>query len=407
MKILKSSEGFALFIAILVMALVMLFLGASLLLSRVDTKITSNFKLGTQALEVADAGLLHALKVLEPQKGWDFNDSFTCQTPPCDVVSNSSFPSAPGFTYSVTVEDDPNDPDQSVVLDGNNLVVLVSTANGPNDTKRQVQAYVNRSSVSFSPPGALYVPASTATFDFAQANNPGMFITGDDTDYDGVTAGSQPSIPGMATINDTVRDSFKTAIGSSRYNLVQGKGYDDSTTPVIPSVSTTTDVFDVNQIALNFYNHASAVKYLEGLKLNCSSPCTLGTDASPQITYLREAGKNHIHLDGNVTGSGVLITEGRTHLYGDFDFHGLVVSVNLGVTGGEAHLAGEDLDPLVIKGNAKIFGSLLVGPTNGDQDLTMKDNSKIYYNKDAIDMAQNLCGSCLPQPPKIFSWFSK
>ena len=186
MKILKSSEGFALLIAILVMAIVMLFIGASLLLSRVDTKITSNFKLGTQALEVADAGLLHALKLLEPQKGWDFNDNFTCQTPPCDVVSNSSFSSAPGFTYSVTVEDDPNDPDQSVVLDGNNLVVLISTANGPNDTKRQVQAYVNRASVSFSSPGALYVPASTATFDFAKANNPGMFITGDDTDYDGV-----------------------------------------------------------------------------------------------------------------------------------------------------------------------------------------------------------------------------
>jgi len=121
MKILKRSEGFALFIAILVVAIVMLFIGASLLLSRVDTKITSNFKLGTQALEVADAGLMHALKVLEPQKGWNFNDSFTCATPPCDVISNSSFPSAPGFTYSVTVEDDPNDPDQSVVLDGNNL----------------------------------------------------------------------------------------------------------------------------------------------------------------------------------------------------------------------------------------------------------------------------------------------
>ena len=128
----------------------------------------------------------------------------------------------------------------------------------------------------------------------------------------------------MATINDTVGDSFKTAIGSSRYNLLQGKGYDDSTTPVIPSVSTTTDVFDVNQIALNFYNHASAVKYLDGIRLNCQgSPCTLGTDASPQITYLRESGKSHIHFDGTITGSGVLITEGRTHLYGDFDFHGL------------------------------------------------------------------------------------
>ena len=411
MKIFKSSEGFALFIAILVMAIVMLFVGASLLLSRVDTKITSNFKLGTQALEVADAGLQHALKVLAPQKGWNYDDSLTCGTPPCNLFSSESFPSAPGFTYTVTVENDAADiaGGGSASDDTDSLVVLISTANGPNDTKRQIQAYVNRASVSFSPPGALYIPASTATFDYPTGKGEFTgFITGDDTDYDGVTAGSQPSVPGVATINDTVGESFKTAIGSSRYNLLQGKGYDDSTTPIIPSVLDNSDVIDVNKIALNFYNYAITVKYLDGLKLNCTgSPCTLGTDASPQITYLRESGKSHIHLDGTVTGSGVLITEGRTHLYGDFDFHGLVVNVNVGVTGGVPNPGGADSDPLVLKGNAKIFGALLVGPTNGDQDLTMKDNGKIYYNKDALDMAQNLCGSCLPQPPKVFSWFSK
>jgi len=186
MKTLKSSEGFALFIAILVMAVVMLFIGASLLLSRVDTKITSNFKLGTQALEVADAGLMHALKVLEPQKGWNYNDSLTsCGTPPCNLFSSESFPSAPGFTYSVTVENDALDiaGDGSASEDTDSLVVLISTANGPNDTKRQVQAFVNRSLVDFTSPSALYLPASSANVDFSNANNPGMFITGDDTSY--------------------------------------------------------------------------------------------------------------------------------------------------------------------------------------------------------------------------------
>ena len=410
LKILKKTDGIALFVAMLVMAVIMLFIGGGLFLSRIDAKITSNFKLGIQSLEVADAGLLHAL-ASEIPNGYEF-DNILCGTPPCPLLSSITFPPGSDFTYTVTIENDPydiNNNGATATDDINEIVVLISTASGPNDTKREVQAYVNRSLVSFSPPGALYIPASTATFNFPTGKGEFTgFITGDDTDYDGVTAGSQQSIPGVATINATVGDSFKSAMGESRYNLVQGQDYDDSITPPTPSVLDNSDVIDVNKIALNFYNHASTVKYLDGLKLNCKgSPCTLGTDASPQITYLREAGKNHIHLDGLVTGSGVLITEGRTHLYGDFNFHGLVVNVNIGVTGGEANPGGADSDPLVLKENAKIFGALLVGPTNEDQDLTMKDNSKIYYNKDALDMAQNLCGSCLPQPPKIFSWFSK
>ncbi len=400
MKTLKSSEGFALFIAILVMAIVMLFVGASMLLSRVDTKITSNFKLETQALEVADAGLQHALA--EIPKGYDFNLICEGNPPPCDLLSDISFPSAPGFSYTVTVES--NSPE----------LVLVSTANGPNDTKRQVQAYVNLSSVDFTSPGALYLPASSVDADFNKANNPGMFITGDDTSYtdsdsdgwaDSTSAGPAAAAKGVAVINNNSRTDFVLGLGFSNYNLVQGAGYSES--PLMPSVSTTTDIFDVNKIAVKFFNQPSTVRYLDGLKLNCSSPCTLGTDSSPQITYLREGGGDHIHLDGLVTGSGVLITEGRTHLYGDFEFHGIVVNVNIGTTGGETHPEGEDPDPLVLKENAKIFGTVLIGPTGGDQSITMKDDAKIYYSSDAIKEAEKLCPDCFPQPPGVFAWIDK
>jgi len=416
MKILKSSEGFALLIAILVMAIVMLFIGASLLLSRVDTKITSNFKLGTQALEVADAGLMHALKLLEPKKGWDFNESFTCATPPCDVISNNSFPSAPGFTYSVTVEDDPNDTDPDVVLDGNEIVVLVSTANGPSDAKRQVQAYVNRSLVDFTSPGALYLPASSANFGFSKANNPGMFITGDDTSYtdsnsDGWADSTVPASPvkqvtGVALTDNGVRSNFISALESSRFNLVQGAGY--LTSPFTsPSVFTTTDQIDVNRIALNFFNNASAVKDLDGEHKTCSSgsPCVYGTDASPQITYIRE-GSDHIHLDGYVTGSGVLVTEGKSHLYGNFEFHGLVIAVKEGLTAGTDPGDVSD-DYFSLRDNAKIFGAVLLGPKDGALGFEMQDNAKIYYNSDAIKEAEKLCGECFPQPPNVSAWIDK
>jgi hypothetical protein len=417
LKILKKSDGIALFVAILVMAIVMLFIGGSLLFSRIDSKITSNFKLGTQSLEVANAGLLHGLTLIGD--GYDFDSHLTCGTPPCNVLSSTTFPPGSDFAYTVTLENDPADinSDGSATDDTNYVVVLLSTSSGPNDTKREIQAYVNRSLVSFSPPGALYIPASTATFNFPTGKGEFTgFITGDDTSYtdsdsdgwaDSTGTGTASSITGVAPINDTVGDSFKSAMGTTRYNLVQGAGY--SADPLTPSVFTTSDVIDVNQIALNFYNNVAPENLLvNGLsKSDCNSgnPCIFGTDASPQITYIRE-GSKFINPDGDVTGSGVLVTEGKTHFRGDFEFHGMVISVKLGLTGG-TDPGTVNADYFSMRDTSRIFGAVLLGPKDSPLGFEMKDNTKIYYSKDAIEMAQNLCGSCFPQPPKILSLLSQ
>ena len=54
-KILKDKKGIALFMSIAVMAVFLFFLSASLYLTQIDSKVTSNFKLAAQALEVAEA----------------------------------------------------------------------------------------------------------------------------------------------------------------------------------------------------------------------------------------------------------------------------------------------------------------------------------------------------------------
>lgn len=407
-RLLKGSEGLALFMVIFVMAVFLLFLTGGLFFSQLELKKANNFKLATQALEVADAGVHHALAVIP--MAWDFDSQLNCPTPPCTVVSNASFPSGSGFSYTVAAKNDLPDINNggSSTNDTNNLILLTSEATGPNNSKKVVEAYVKRSLVSFTPPAALYLPASTVKITFFDGN-PSFSINGNDTAYDGTPAASpKPAIPGVAPINNTVRGSFETALGSSRYQLVQGFGY-AAGPPVTPSVTTTSQVFDVNQIALNFYNHPNAVKFLNGLALKCSSvsPCTLGTDASPQITYIRESLSNHIHLDGYVSGSGVLVTEGQAHIYGNFNFHGLVVGVNLGLTGGTGSAITDDPDPFSIRNNAKIFGGLLIGPTNAHQIFDMRHSAKIYYSSQALTMANNLCGSCLPQPPRVFAWLDK
>ncbi len=416
-KILKGSHGLALFMVIFVMAFFLLFVTGGLIFSQMELKKSSNLKLATQAVETADAGLQHALATNVIPWGWNFNGQLNCATAPCTILSQTSFPTGSSFNYAVTAKNDNSD-SGGATNDTNNIIVLTSTATGPNGAKKTVEAYVKRSLVSFIPPGALYLPASTATITFDAGT--GFFITGNDTGYNGLPATNpKPAVLGVATILDannidTAGNQFRSALGSSRYNLVQGFGY-SAGPPVDPSVKTTTNVFDINQIALKFYNDSRAVKFLDGLNPACPNPlplprpspdpCILGTDSSPQITYIRE-GLSHTHLDGNVTGSGVLVSEGTTHIYGDFNFHGLFVVVNLGLTGGTPSPPDSSY-PFSMEINAKIFGVVLRGPTNQPQSFDMQNNAKIYYSSQALTMVNNLCGTCLAQPPRLFAWLDK
>jgi len=408
-RIVRDSQGLALFMVIFVMAFFLLFITGSLVFSQLELKKTNNTRLVTQALEVADAGLQHALAVIG--SGYEFDSQLNCITPPCTVISQTQFPSNFGFSYTVTAKNDDTDIQNggSATNDTNRMIILNSISSGPNGTTKEAQAYVKRSLVSFLPPGAVYLPAGSATITFDTGS--GFFISGNDTGYNGSPASSPAaSTIGAATVHNAVRDAFKTALGSSRYSLAQGAGYSSGAT-ITPSVTTTTTVFDVNQIALNFYNYGGTVKYLNGLHTSaasCSStnPCILGTDAAPQITYIRESTDKHIHLDGYVTGSGVLVTEGKAHIYGDFNFHGVIVSVSLGVTGGSGN-GLDDLDPFSMRNNAKLFGGLLIGPASDSQKFDMRNNAKIYYSSQAMAMVNSLCGTCVPQPPRVFAWLDK
>ena len=402
MKVLRDNQGLTLFMVIFVMAFFLIFVTGGLIFSQLDLKKTSNVNFAAQALEVADAGLQHALAAIP--WAWNFNDQLSGGAPPGTVVSQTFFPPGSGFSYTVTAKNDPPDAG-GATNDTNNILILNSTASGPSGTKKEIQGYVKRSLVSFVPPGALYLRDSPMTITFDPGTS--FFITGNDTDYNALPPPSpKPAISGVAPTNDSVRDSFKSALGTSRYNLVQGSGY-SAGPPVTPSVISTSNVFDVNQIALNFYNHPTAVKFLDGLHYTAtqcpsSSPCTLGTDSSPQITYIRESSNNHVHLDGYVTGSGVLVVEGKAHIYGDFNFHGLLVRVRLGLTGGASNML-DDTEPISMRNNAKAFGALLIVGTAFD----MRGSAKIYYSSQALTMANNLCGSCLPQPAKLFAWLDK
>ena len=420
-KILRGSEGLALITVIFVAAFFLIFVTGGLFFAQLNLKIASNFKLATQAVEVADAGLQHGLAVIPWV--WNFNSQLNCGTPPCTVVAQTSFPSVSGFTYTVAAKNDPAD--ASATVDSNSRILVTAQANGPNSMKKIVEAYVRRSVAAFTPPAALYVNA-VSSYPTLDSSNPGMgsyyfdnndklYVYGSDTNYNG-TPGPNPTLYAIATTNVAVTTALKNEDQTnSAYHVISGIGS-------APSIGTVGDILDVDTIAQKFFSQPGAVNFPNGLRTDTSSssgvdacpstlptprpspdPCNLGTSSSPQVTYIRQnSAPNFILLKGYVKGYGVLVLEGEATLRGNFEFYGLIVHQRSAAT---HYLSVED--------DAKVYGAILLGSFDegGGQGkkarFGLKDRVRIYYSSQALTMVDSNWGTLLPKPPRVFAWLDK
>lgn len=402
---------------IFVMAFFLLFVTGGLVFSQLEHKKNSNFRFAAQAVEVSDAGLQHGLAAIPWL--WNFNTQLNCGTPPCPLVSNSSFYSFPdgsAFSYTVTAEDD-SDGDNNASNDANNIIILTSQSSGPSGSTRTVRAYVRRSLDSFIPPAAMYINAASATpqADASNASATGFFdlddhivVKGNDTNTNN-SAGPKPTLYGIAATNSTVTNAlineytgtYSTGSTGTQLHDVLGIGSE-------PSIATVGEALDIDTIAANFTNHASAVKYLNGLRTDSTScpssnPCALGTSLIPQITYIKETNDSDItSLYGSVTGYGVLVFDGRPTIGDNFKFYGLIVHKR---SNGSAYINLED--------NTQVYGSVLLGSYDeGDGNgkkarFGLKDSVMLYYSSQALSPVDTNWGSLLPKPARVFAWVDK
>lgn len=376
---------------IMIMVVLLSITGAGLLFSGLNLKQAGNLKAGSAALHVADAGIQHALAVIPTGTDFTYGAGAT-------AVSTTVFPNAAsGYSYTVTAT---NNPSTSA---STSTAVLTSTATGPNNSKRKIKAYIGRSSSSWVPPGAVYIPGSSASVFDVDNLATNWTATGNDTNYDN-TAGPQPSITGISAASGALADTIEQVLDTdAKRQRVQGAGYNPGP-PVKPSVRPTTRNDDVNAIAQNFINQVTLPtcppKCLSGLEWNsttcpASTPCTLGTDAAPQITYI--TGGTAV-LDGYVNGSGVLVVkDAEVYIRGNVNFHGLVVHLkpSEGTVNMEFHVSG----------NAKIYGAALLGRNNSPLEFKVTDSGAIRYSSQAINMVNSNWGSCcLPQPARLIAW---
>lgn len=374
---LHNERGVALVVTILLL-MVFLSLGAfALQFSGVDFKIANNHTTGTQALYVAESGLMHALVTMNRIGVVDFNQDIVQRWGTLFAPNPGSIPNAPQLTYQVQV---------TAGADAANTGIITSTATGTSGARRVVVARVRRAT-SFDGRGALYLASDSVNPFFAGQS---FEINGYDHNLAGnlVTGGIVK--PAIATRTDAATTAVVGQLNTQQIPSVQGLGY--STSPLTPSVVTSggPSLSDLNQIINDVLSRPGVVTINDS---NIAGGTTFGTLSQPQITHLTG---NDVTLSGHVSGYGILIADGSVKITGSTDFTGWII------VRGETTINATTEDGTTVLGNATILGALWTG----DLNVKVGGSAIIDYSTAALNLADQVDngGSPVPKPMLMTSW---
>ncbi len=372
-------------VATMAMVLLLAVTGAALLFSRLNLKSSSNLKAGSGALHAADAGIQHALAVIPV--GTQFDVLLTGSVSEFPLVNGK--PTLTGslsaYTYTVVAENDTNTAGETTTEDANRVIILTSSATGPNGAKRTIKAYIGRSSV-FIPPGSVYFPGQSQYIETG-FNGTSFQIDGNDTVPGGSPgSGSGSPIPGISTTSSASTSQVTSSLSSNQQPLVGGRGG-------TPSVATTSAslVFDVNQLAQNIIASGIEGVTMQTLPSGNYSSGVWGTSMAPMITHIT----GNATLTGDLTGYGVLIVDGDLTVRGSFSFKGVIIA-----------LGDVDFKGSADSGQATLWGALLAkeGTTSDSMRLTVGGNAQIFYSTQTISTVVNSWGNSFPKGPKVVGW---
>ena len=290
-SILKDSQGMALVFVIFIVTILLTLIGASLLFSQLDLKITSHYKSGRVAFYTTEAGVSHAWQELDNGDG--VNDFATVFSAVGTTVlfSNTSFS---GGSYTVT--------GQGVVGSNPNRVKLASTgcfpAGCPSGSSKAVieaefikeigkapKAVVTNGDFEIS--GNPQIMGSRggahSNDDMKVSGNPGVQMA------DGLTASNKPG--GGGSLPEGMDISGNPCIGSSACSLPAGQQPDEY------KLDTTgeKDAYEAG------HNNAPQV----------TLPTINPADYAPKVAALGGSEPAYIlHDDGTVTTGGTCGTNG-------------------------------------------------------------------------------------------------
>jgi len=378
-RLLRSEEGFAIFTVFLVLVLLLTLGSASLVNSTLDTKSTTHYLTGNQALFTAEAGLVHALGNVNRIGVLDFKADIADRWSTIFGNALTTMPDYPEVSYQVIVQADPADPV--------NRGSLTATGFAPAEARRVLRVGLKKSGFGGGQ-GAIYLAGDKVNSEFA---GDAFEVDGNDYDVLGKKTNAAP-MPGISTRNDGVTDGVVNSLNDSQKDNVQGLGF--SLNPLTPSVKTTAgpSVDDLDQIVSHILSKPGVVTTNQN---NFNGNDTFGTLATPQITHMTNS---DVFLNGNAFGAGILIVDGSITINGTLDFIGWII-----VRGDTViNVTGNPDDETDILGRATLRGSIWTG----NLKIKVGGKAKVDYCDACLRLADGVAppDNLIPRPMAVTSW---
>lgn len=355
LKKINNQKGMVLIIAVMLLAVLVVVGFTALNITTTDMKISSNYRSGSQAFYIAEAGLEHA----RDQLRINFSSSSTmsqllaARVGGNGVLSNSdnftNFYSGSGFvsddipyiadttfgagTYRVYLTNAATASESvTSTADADGRVTLTSIGRVTNDNSLAVAQIIVRPFSLPNFPGAIVLPGPNVTFWGANSN------------ASGVAGGMESAISTNSAAAEAAVETHLTAIGRID-NYV---------------CNTMSGAACINNEPAEFGPAYSTVSGINGLYSTIKSMADT-VITGPQVLTAAQVGttanRKIVVVDGDATlgpvnGAGILVVTGQLTLNGNFNYDGAILVI------GNGHLLRNG------GGNGTINGGILVANTN-------------------------------------------
>jgi hypothetical protein len=350
--VVSNEKGMVLVITIMLLAVLMLLGSTAIVLTNTDTKISSNYRSGSQAFYIAEAGLEQARDQLRINygSGSTLSQLLAARVGVNGVLSNSSnitnFYSNGGFvtddvpyiantvfgagSYRVYLTNDAKAPDiLTSTTDTNLRLTLTSFGQGPDNSFAIIQSVVE--AFNMPPiPGAIVLPGPTVVYAGANSN------------ASSVAGGSESAI----SLNSAAAESSVESYLSGIHRI---NNYTCNATSGAACIN--------NETIPPAYSTLSGINGLYDTIKSMADTVLTGTSTLTAAQVGTTTNRKIVVVEGNATlgpvnGAGILLVTGQLTLNGNFDYHGLIVVAGQGSllrNGG---------------GNGQIVGGIFVANTN-------------------------------------------
>jgi Tfp pilus assembly protein PilX len=371
----REERGIALVMALLVSALLLLLGGHFLTASMTEKTIAANDVNTARAFYLAEAGVQHAKKSLEPV------DLSAVLNGTQSVFAGGNAANLGGGTYTVQVTNNiaatgfprgtiAADPSNSGTVDGDETVVVTATATFRNSTQ-MVETVLQKTSSFPTIPGAV-----------VQVSN-----GWNDLDVGGTISGFDES----KTCTDQAGAFHRGTSFIAEGNTLTGNPKDRQYDPALDGPMWN-DPKAVVAMVEKWMKDPSAVTITGD-----TPPKDLGKKNKPQITVWDPTSTDTNQGAPKFEGYGILIMVGRVNLKTAFEFHGLIVAYGgqeMAIEGGN----GQVLHGAILAANSD------PSPSGEATEVGVLNGTKVNYNCDALKQYVEPLGGGGSGALNVLSW---